>query len=149
MRKTAWWSFHRSHQYTGYLEDWAVGGRGGVAADVACGPGYCGGWYGNTTKVTVIDVSDLTNLKVQNEFFFAGQLRELAPGGIVGTAGAVGSLPLAIDREVLSGLLDHQLQRLARNAELDRLRTQTKRSSATRRWTSGCRPRRCGQPTVR
>ncbi|MFO0653876.1 MAG: beta-propeller domain-containing protein [Polyangia bacterium] len=59
-------------QYTGYLEDWAVGGRGGVAADVACGPGYCGGWYGNTTKVTVIDVSDLTNLKVQNEFFLPG-----------------------------------------------------------------------------
>ena len=60
-------------QYTGYLEDWAVGGgRGGIAADVACGPGYCGGWYGNTTKVTVIDVSDLTSLKVSSEYYLPG-----------------------------------------------------------------------------
>ena len=56
----------------------------------------------------------LTNLKVQNEFFLPGTIRELAPGGSSVMAGAVGSLPPAIDREVLSGLLDHQLQRLAR-----------------------------------
>jgi len=58
-------------KYDGYLEDWvSTGGRG--MGDVACGPGYCGGWYGNTTKVTVIDVTDLTNLKVQSEFYLPG-----------------------------------------------------------------------------
>lgn len=57
--------------YDGVSEDW-YGGRGGGVADVACGPGYCGGWYSNTTKVTVIDVADLTKLKVVSESYLPG-----------------------------------------------------------------------------
>ena len=59
------------NRYDGYLEDWAGGGGGGIA-DAACGPGYCGGWYGNTTKATVVDVTDLTSLKVVSEFYLPG-----------------------------------------------------------------------------
>lgn len=60
------------NRYDGYLEDWAGGGGGGGVADAACGPGYCGGWYGNTTKATVVDVTDLTSLKVVSEFYLPG-----------------------------------------------------------------------------
>ena len=33
----------------------------------------CGYWYSNTVKVTVVDVSDLANLKVRYEYFLPGQ----------------------------------------------------------------------------
>jgi len=41
---------------------------------IACGPDgwYCGFYWANTTKVTVVDVSDLTNLKVTSETFLPG-----------------------------------------------------------------------------
>ena len=59
-------------KYTGLTEDWVMT-RGGGGADVACSPDYCGGYYGNTTKVTVIDVTDLSNLKVQSQFYLPGR----------------------------------------------------------------------------
>lgn len=59
-------------KYDGVNEGGSSGG-GGVA-DLACRGGLdgCGYYYGNTTKVTVVDVTDLTNLKVQSEVYLPG-----------------------------------------------------------------------------
>ena len=58
-------------KYDGFVEG---GGGGGVGADIACAPGFggCGYYYGNTTKVTVIDVSDIAAMKVVNEVYLPG-----------------------------------------------------------------------------
>lgn len=40
---------------------------------VACDFMDCGYWNSNTVKVTVVDVSDLTNLRVQREYLLPGQ----------------------------------------------------------------------------
>ena len=37
-----------------------------------CAASYCGYYYANTTKVTVVDVSDLSNLRVTHEYFLPG-----------------------------------------------------------------------------
>ncbi len=58
-------------KYDGFIE----GSSGGVgAADIACAPGFglCGSYYGNTTKVTVIDVADIANMKVTGEYYLPG-----------------------------------------------------------------------------
>ena len=43
-----------------------------MIADVACSPMWCGYYYGNATKVTVVDVSTLSAPKVTGEFFQPG-----------------------------------------------------------------------------
>lgn len=43
-----------------------------MAAQLNCRGSYCGYYYANTTKMTVVDVSDLTNLKVTHEYFLPG-----------------------------------------------------------------------------
>ena len=57
-------------KYDGFVE----GGGGGASADIACAPGFggCGYYYGNTTKVTVIDVADIAAMKVVNEVYLPG-----------------------------------------------------------------------------
>ena len=63
-----------SSVYTKY-EGFAEGGSGGGGgADIACAAGIngCGYYYGNTTKVTVVDVSDVANLKVVSEVYLPG-----------------------------------------------------------------------------
>ncbi len=57
-------------KYDGFVES----GAGGASADIACAPGLggCGYYYGNTTKVTVIDVADIANMKVVNEVYLPG-----------------------------------------------------------------------------
>jgi hypothetical protein len=62
--------------YTPYagLNEGGRGFTGGAPADIACVGGFdgCGGYYGNTTKVTVVDVSDVTQLKVTAEYYVPG-----------------------------------------------------------------------------
>ncbi|HVE85151.1 MAG TPA: beta-propeller domain-containing protein [Myxococcales bacterium] len=41
-------------------------------ADMICAPMWCGYYYGNTTKVTVVDVSDLAAPRVAGEFYQPG-----------------------------------------------------------------------------
>ena len=57
--------------YAGFNEG---GGSAGAGADIACAGGIdgCGFYYGNTTKVTVVDVSDAANLKVTAEYYVPG-----------------------------------------------------------------------------
>src|SRR6185295_17019175 len=43
-----------------------------TVADMVCAPMWCGYYYGNTTKVTVVDVSDMTAPRVTGEFFQPG-----------------------------------------------------------------------------
>lgn len=57
-------------QYEGFSDG---GARGSGGADIACaGINGCGSYYGNTTKVTVVDVADLANLKVTGEYYLPG-----------------------------------------------------------------------------
>jgi hypothetical protein len=44
----------------------------GFAADLACSPMWCGYYYGNTTKVTVVDVSNMASPHVSGELFQPG-----------------------------------------------------------------------------
>lgn len=48
----------------------AVGG--GVAAPAMCTPFMCGFWYGDHTKITVIDVTDMANPRVISELYEPG-----------------------------------------------------------------------------
>ena len=51
----------------------STGGGGGGVADAACAPGLrCGGGGATTTKITVVDVSDLARPRVKREFFLPG-----------------------------------------------------------------------------
>ncbi len=59
--------------YTKYDGVTEGGAGGGATADLACrGIDGCGYYYGNTTKVTVVDVSDIGNLKVLSETYLPG-----------------------------------------------------------------------------
>jgi hypothetical protein len=49
-----------------------LSGRGGVATDIACGPGSCGYYPSNTTKVTVVDATDIAKLTVVGEYYLPG-----------------------------------------------------------------------------
>ncbi len=58
-------------KYDGFVD----GGGAGRSADLApCGQGLdgCGYYYGNTTKVTVVNVADIANLKVISEYYLPG-----------------------------------------------------------------------------
>jgi len=59
-------------KYDGFTDASGGGRTGGV--DVACVDGGfgCGYFYSNTTKVTVVDVSDIANLKVAGEYYLPG-----------------------------------------------------------------------------
>jgi len=43
-----------------------------AVASMVCAPMWCGYYYGNTTKVTVVDVSDMSAPRVTGEFFQPG-----------------------------------------------------------------------------
>ena len=60
-------------KYDGFTDGGGVlGGGGGVAADVACGPSFCGYYPSNTTKVTVVDATDISKLTVVGEYYLPG-----------------------------------------------------------------------------
>lgn len=59
--------------YDGFVEGRGGGGVG--TADVACAPGFggCGYYNSNTTKITVVDVSSLTTMRITGEYYLPGQ----------------------------------------------------------------------------
>lgn len=59
-------------KYDGFTDGGGVLAGRGVADIAACaGPG-CGYYYSNTTKVTVVDVSNIASLKVVGEYYLPG-----------------------------------------------------------------------------
>lgn len=59
-------------KYDGFAEGGGGGGSGGAAIDCAASFDGCGYYYSNTTKVTVVDVTDVANLKVTNQLYLPG-----------------------------------------------------------------------------
>lgn len=58
-------------KYDGFAEG-GSGGTSGGAVNCAASIDGCGFYYSNTTKVTVVDVTDIANMKVVNELYLPG-----------------------------------------------------------------------------